>query len=586
MWKKRAAGMGAFFISCIFLLLLRLVQLQLWQPEDFTSRHINLVEESVRQRSQEVSIDDGRGAILDRNGTPLTHEKKAVLILFPFLQKMDWPYEKVAAILGNGAEELFEAVKGAKEPVLFGGRQPKELSLGQVQAINALEIPGVFAAERNIPFEKVPASQLIGVLGENEGLAKERYPDKKVPSRTVLGLSGLQKSFDEFLIGQGGTKLVFHVDGTGKPLDGSKASYTKQENSLYPASLKLTIDLEIQQKAEELADRHGIKKGGLVLLDIGTNSILAMVSRPEPGNKNPFSGNGLSNLMLKEQIIGSVFKTVIAAAAIDEGLAKPQRLFDCSRKINGEPDPVYQYGLLDFEESFARSCNNAFAQLAKELQKSDPGTIEEYASKLSLNGGVGWEGNVFHQAGFKQLPEEEKGRIFLDGQERKDPNYAALTGIGQKELRATPLAVANMMATIARDGSKEQVRAVSEIEYQDGSLMYTFQQNALEGPRLDVSTAKELQTMLRRVITDPNGTGRWFSRLPYEAAGKSGTAETGRFSESGQYHNKWFAGYFPYAKPRYALATVNLDVMEDEGGVNPLFADMVNFLYTYDQQAE
>ncbi|CEG27965.1 peptidoglycan D,D-transpeptidase FtsI family protein [Bacillus sp. B-jedd] len=586
MWKKRAAGMCVIFISCIFILLLRLVQLQLWQPENFSSRHINLIEESVRQRSQEVSINDGRGAILDRHGTPLTYERKAVLILFPFLQKMDWPYEKIAAILGYDGEELLEAVKGAKEPVTIGGRQPKELTLGQIQAINALEIPGVFAAERNIPFEKVPASQLIGLSGENAELAKERYPNKPIPSRTVIGLSGLQKSFDEFLIGEGGTKLVFQVDGGGGPLFGSNARYTEPENSLYPASLKLTIDLGIQRKAEELADRHGIKKGGLVLLDIGTNSILAIVSRPEPDNKNPFSGGGFSNLMLKEQIIGSVFKTVIAAAAIDKGLAKPPRLFDCSRKINGEPDPVYHYGMLDFEESFARSCNNTFAQLAKELQKADSGTIEEYASKLSLTDGVGWEGNVFHQARFRQLPGEEKGRIFLDGQERKDANYAALTGIGQKEVRATPLAVANMMATIARDGLKEQVRAVSEIEYQDGLPMYAFQQNALGGPQLEVSTAKELQKMLRRVVTDPNGTGRWFSGLPYEAAGKSGTAETGRFSESGQYHNKWFAGYFPFGKPRYALVTVNLDVMGDEGGVNPLFADMVNFLYTYDQQAE
>jgi len=586
MWKKRAAGMYIFFISCIFFLLLRLVQLQLWQPEDFTSRHINLVEESVRQRSQEVLIEDGRGAILDRNGTPLTHEKKAVLTLFPFLQKMDWPYEKIAAILGIGEKELLNAVKGAKEPVIFGKSQPMELSLAQVQVINAIEIPGVFASERNIPFEKVPASQLIGLLGENAGIAKERYPNKTIPSGMAIGLSGLQKSFDEFLIGEGGTKLVFQVDGGGRPLFGSNARYTERENPLYPASLKLTIDFAIQRKAEELADRHGIKKGGLVLLDIGTNSILAMVSRPESDGKNPFSGGGFSNLMLKEQIIGSVFKTVIAAAAIDNGLAEPPRLFDCSRKINGEPDPIYDYGMLGFEESFARSCNNTFAQLAKELQKVDPGTIEEYAAKLSLTGGVGWEGNVFHQAGFRQLPGEERGRIFLNSRERKDANYAALTGIGQREVRATPLAVANMMATIARDGSKEQVRAVSEIEYDDGLPMYSFQQNALEGPKLDVSTAKALQKMLRRVVTDPNGTGRWFSGLPYEAAGKSGTAETGRFSESGQYHNKWFAGYFPFEKPRYALVTVNLDVMGDEGGVNPLFADMVNLLYTYDQHAE
>ncbi|RHW40581.1 penicillin-binding protein 2 [Neobacillus notoginsengisoli] len=586
MWKKRTIQLGAVVILGIFLLLFRLMQLQLWQAEDFTSRHINLVEDSVRQRSQEVVIDDGRGSILDRNENLITHKKVPVLILFPFLQKINWPHEKVAAILGIDEGELLEAIKRIKEPIMYGGSQPFVLSQWQIEAINSLKVPGVFAVERKIALEKAPARQLVGVLGENEKLAKERYPDKEMLSKTIIGVSGLQKSFDAFLVGEGKTKLVYHVDAIGNPLFGASVKYTNLENSLYPATLKMTLDLKIQQKAEELADAHGIKKGGIVLLDVGTNSLLAMVSRPDPNEKNPFSGSGLSNLMLKEQIVGSVFKTVIAAAAIENGLADSPRLFDCSRKINGQRDLQYNYGLLNFEESFARSCNNAFAEMAKDLQKIDPGLIEEYATRLSLTGRAGWEGNVYHMAGFRQLPEEEPGRVFLTDSERKDPNFAALTGIGQKEVRVTPLAVANMMATIARGGAKEQVRAVSEIEYKNSSTMFSFQQEPLPGRTIAPETAQELQKLLRRVITDSNGTGRWFAGLPYEVAGKSGTAETGRFLEDRQLHNKWFAGYFPFDKPRYALVAVNLDVFEDEGGVNPLFSDMVKFLYSYDQRAE
>ncbi len=73
----------------------------------------------------------------------------------------------------------------------------------------------------------------------------------------------------------------------------------------------------------------------------------------------------------------------------------------------------------------------------------------------------------------------------------------------------------------------------------------------------------KLQKLLRGVVLNPNGTGRWFKDLPYEVAGKSGTAETGKYMDGKQLHNKWFAGYFPYQNPKYALVAVNLDVEDN-----------------------
>ncbi len=105
---------------------------------------------------------------------------------------------------------------------------------------------------------------------------------------------------------------------------------------------------------------------------------------------------------------------------------------------------------MNFSESFARSCNRTFGELAKELQQIDNELLEKYAEKLSLTGTVGWQGEVYHTSHFKQLKGEDKGRVFLSEEARKDANFAAMSGIGQHEVRATPLAVANMMATIAR----------------------------------------------------------------------------------------------------------------------------------------
>ena len=582
MWRRRALIWLFICIFFLLFLLVRLMQIQLMKTEAFSKHHVNLLEESVKQRTQELVIDNGRGNFLDRHGDPLTHKKATVLVLFPFLKKMDWDVEKVTDITGIPKASLLTAIDSAKKPFAYGEPEPVELTSFQMDSINALKIPGVFAVEKKFERTEVPAEQLIGLTGENAKELKSRYPDKELSEKTSIGVSGLEESFDEFLLPEGKSKLVYHVDGGGAPLFGINVKYVDPANPFYPVSIRTTLDKTIQQKAEELVDQYQIKKGGLVLLDIEDNSVLALVSRPAINKKAPYDGAGMTNQMLEQQIMGSVFKTVVAAGAIENNLDNPNRQFNCSKKINGKPELKYNYGMLNFTDSFARSCNRTFGELAKELQKLGPNMLEQFAAKLSLIGSVGWQGDIYHTSDFKQLSEEDKGRIFLSDEARKDTNFAAMSGIGQHEVRATPLAAANMMATIARGGQKEMVRAVSKIEYKNGTTMVDFPKKSLKGDTISPYTAMKLQKLLREVVLNPNGTGRWFKDLPYEVAGKSGTAETDKILEGQQLHNKWFAGYFPYKQPKYALVTVNLDVAENEGGVNLLFADMVKMLYELD----
>ncbi|QCJ43561.1 penicillin-binding protein 2 [Bacillus sp. S3] len=586
MWRRRALGWLFICITGLVLLLVRLMQIQLMETKTFSKHNVNLLEESVKQRTQELVIDNGRGNFLDRNGTMLTHKKVSVLVLFPFLKKLDWEAEKVSEISGIPVQVLKNAVEGAKKPFAYGDPQPFELTVSQMEKINALKIPGVFAIEKKFERSSIPAEQLIGLTGENPKELKKRYPDKELSEKTLLGVSGLEESFDEFLLPEGKSKLVYHVDGTGGPLFGINVKYVDPANPFYPVNIRTTLDKSIQQEAENLVDRYQVKKGGLVLIDIENNSVLAMVSRPTINKKDPYGSGGITNMMLKQQIAGSVFKTVVAAAAIDQNLDNPTRLFDCSKKINGKPELKYNYGMLDFTNSFARSCNRTFGELARELQKTNPHILEEYAGKLSLIGATGWQGDIYHTSNFKQFTNEDQGRIFLSDEARKDANFAAMSGIGQHEVRVTPLAAANMMATIARGGKKEAVRAVSKIEYKNGTTMVDFPEESLKGDTISPYTAMKLQKLLREVVLNPSGTGRWFKDLPFEVAGKSGTAETGKFDDGRQLHNKWFAGYFPYQKPKYALVTVNLDVLDSEGGVNLLFADMVKMLYERDSKQE
>src|SRR5690606_5597252 len=110
------------------------------------------------------------------------------------------------------------------EPVLAGGKDPLLLTEQQAENINQLQIPGVFAVKKKILPEHPPAGQFIGIYGENEEIFKTRYPDKDWRNKAV-GLSGLEKTFDEFLQAESETKFVYHVDGVGNPLFGIDVKY-------------------------------------------------------------------------------------------------------------------------------------------------------------------------------------------------------------------------------------------------------------------------------------------------------------------------------------------------------------------------
>ncbi|WP_026693831.1 peptidoglycan D,D-transpeptidase FtsI family protein [Peribacillus kribbensis] len=574
--EKRMKWTAVFLMVLLAALTGRLAQIQLVQTESFTKHNINLIQSSVTQRTQALSLDNGRGKFYDRSGNPLGHEEIPVLVLFPFLKDMKWPSEKVAEILGVKEEALTKAVKNAKKPFAFGGRPPIVLSEDQMAQINELKFPGVFAVERSFS-RKMPAEQLIGTLTKWDGM--KAGAEGKHNREDWIGNSGLQAALDEFLSGGGESKLVYHVDGMGGPLFGINVKYVDPSNPLYPVKVITTLDKELQLKAEKLADSHQIKNGGLVLLDIDSGEIRAIVSRPDIDNKDPNTGS--QNKMFSQEKIGSVFKTVVAAAAIEKGLAKNGEMFDCNKTINGKKDPIRNLGFLDFEESFAQSCNRTFGDLAVKLQQMDMNILEEYAGKLGLIGKSGWTGQVYHTA-VSQLYREDAGRIWADGTDRQDKKLTAYTGIGQQDVQVTPLAAANMMASIARGGKAMSVKAVSRIEFKNGSTVFKFPEQPLSGAAVAPYTAMKLQTMLRNVVTDEKGTGRVLQDLPYEAAGKSGTAQTGLFQDGKELYNKWFAGYFPYRNPKYALAVVNLGVPEDEGGVNLLFADIIKAVYSVD----
>lgn len=587
MRTKRTMVILLMIQLCLVVLIGRLAQLQLVSTESFSNKHINLIEASVAQRTQAMVVSDGRGTFVDKSGNPLVDEEIPVLVLFPFLKTMNWPIETVANILHVSTSAIRMQLLKANEPIVFSsGEKPFPLTEAQMNKINTLRFPGVLAVKKQYPLDHVYAAQLIGFTRKDEQIIRTRYSGRSLPAQTKVGIQGLQKAFDEFLLPEGETRLLYHVDAEGGPLFGLDVKYSAPGNPFYPITVQTTLDRELQEMTERVLDEKGLEKGGAVLLDVATNSVLAMASRPAMDPNDPYKNNGAVNEMLLPQIPGSVFKTVIAAAAIETGIA--DQTFDCSRKIDGSPDTEHSYGQLSFAESFAVSCNNAFATLGKQLVNENKDIIEQYAEKLGLYPLAGWQGDVYHLTNFRQLPEEKSGTIWHDKSDKYVPLAVAQTSIGQKNVRVSPLAVANMMATIARGGEAKQVRVVNKMLYKNGTTLFTFSDELFSASdQLHSATVRKLQELLRGVVTNARGTGRRFQTLPYAVSGKSGTAQTGKTNAAGEpLINKWFAGYFPADSPKYVLVVVALDSTSERAVTNDVFAELVKRIYEWEAMNE
>ncbi|WP_408007020.1 penicillin-binding transpeptidase domain-containing protein [Pseudalkalibacillus sp. A8] len=571
----------------LMVLIGRLAYIQLIDTHSFSKHQVNLVEESVEQRIHSIALDDGRGKMEDRYGNLLVEVHEPSIILFPFLKEDEEALKKIGEIINRSTFELKSKLENRKDPLVI---KNKDITGEIVDEVNELMIQGAFGQMLSTNEESTFARHFIGSIRESPETIRKKYPERVekglISQSTKVGVNGVQEAFDPFLISEGESKLIYHVEQSGKPLFGFDVKYTAPSNPFYPVSLKTTLDPVAQQILENAIDQSRITKGGAVLLDVESSDVLAMVSRPLPPKHNPLA-EGTENQMLSPHFPGSVFKIVTAAAAIEEEhlVNDPDRTFDCSQNTYNDGEGQRDLGNLSFEESFFQSCNNTFATLLTEMMEQDQDIVEEYVGKLGIADYAGWKGDVFHMEDFTHFPGEHRTEIWDNEKDKHVSRAIAQTAIGQLNVRVSPLSVANMMATIARGGTKKQVRSAHSVLYKNGTTLADFEEKEMDGETLSRYTVKKLQELLKGVVTDPNGTGHAsFDQLPWTVAGKSGTAEKG--DKDQKVYNKWFAGYFPADAPKYVLVVVDLDAVETETATNKTFVQIVQQLYERQQQPD
>jgi len=533
--------------------------------------HAVLQRQAALQHADELVLDNGRGHFLDRNGVMLTGKTVRALAAFP-AQGMPRGTEEelgeLSDILGADRDRLAEWLDELRTADVWraeGGKQAYSLSEEQAARIRSLDLSGiaVLPYRNRYPDEAAfDPLQAIGYVSQDPSHLRETYgkrlADLRINETDPIGGAGLEHSLDRLLRGTGPTKAMQLTDGARRPLKGLGIHVASPDNAHYPLQVKTTIDAGMQRAVTEVLDKHGIRRGAVVVLDAGNADVLAMVSLPafDPGRIGA-AGTDERNHALLAVAPGSIFKTVTLAAALEAGITDVTERFYCDGTYGRYGLKCWHeggHGLLTLEEAFAESCNVVFAALAERL---DPALLQSTADKLGIGRQVGWSAERFVDGQpLRLLPEEQAGAVFADLEAAKDGGVRTGSGIGQRDVRVTPLQAANLAVTLLHGGKVLAPRIVSEIRYADGGRMARLHPQTASSAhgKIGQDTAAFVRKAMESVVAKGTAASALKTSV-WPLAGKSGTAElAGR--DAGSNHH-WFIGYGPAkGKARFAVSVL------------------------------
>lgn len=536
-------------------------------------------------RIRQIPIVAGRGIIYDRNQKPLvTNIPDFYLALTP----NDLPAEpkEKAGLIEQIANTIDIPPENIEEQLsLFSSYNYKSIpiktNITYEQAIKleilnntypAIQVEAGIGRKYDIPQS---LSHIIGFMRKADKNDLENYPEY-LPTDDV-GKTGVEAQYEKILRGAYGKKQI-EVDALGR-----QTAVLAQENPVAGDDIILSIDIDLQKKAEETLIKHmrvnGNSRGAVIISDVNTGEILAMVSAPYFDN-NMFSG-GLSagdygklisnqdKPMLNRAVAGiypsgSVVKPIIAAAALEEGIIKENTGFLSTGgiKVNNWFFPDWKiggHGIANVRKALAESINTFFYIIGGGLLDSSYKNfmfnglgvekIAAYAKKFGLANKLGID-----------LPNESAG--FLPSKEwkesvKKEAWYIGDTyhlAIGQGDLTVTPLQVNAWTAVFANGGKLYQPHILKTVMLQDNTVR-PIEPKILNENFISPENIRIVRQGLRDGVI--YGSSRALSDLNVAAAGKTGTAQWGTNKKS----HAWFTGFAPYEKPEIAIT-----VLVEEGG--------------------
>ena len=395
-----------------------------------------------------------------------------------------------------------------------------------------------------------------------------RYSENQIAPHIVgymnnenKGIYGIEKGYDKFLRDMGGeVSLTYRVNAYGGALGSTIEKIRDTRYSeLSQGGVVLTLDRDIQSITENAM--RNIEKGAAVVMDVKTGEILGIVSKPsfnpsDVASAINSSDSPLFNRAIASYSVGSTFKTVVAAAALERGFSTEHKEV-CSGKYTLNDVDYHCHKLsghweIDMWEAMAHSCNVYFIELGNKLPYSD---IINMARRLGFDTRISLaEGVVCDKGSLPELETITRGE------------YCNLC-FGQGLLTATPVQITAMMSTVANGGIKVNPTLYRGLT-DDGYAMFKKAEVYPKERIFSRETAETLNELLTYVVTD--GSGKNAQSRFCSCAGKTGSAQTGKYINEEEIVEGWFAGFFPSESPRYAVA-----VLEEGGGngaKNPSYA--------------
>ena len=510
-----------------------------------------------------------RGKILDTNDNILANNKKVfdIYVIPENTSNINKTLNQISNILKidfpkkRKIIELSKKVKKFEKIKIFENINWEDLE--KIES-KKFDIEGIFISQdymRIYNSENI-FSHLLGYI--NKPNEKElSLPFITNMPNLDIGKEGIEKSFNEILVGKSGQREI-EVNSSGRII-----REISRLDSQQGKNIKLTLDLRLQEYALNLLNSH--RAGSIVVMNVKNGHVLCMASTPsynpnkiiKKPNKdywNSILENKLSPLTFRSiqglYSPGSTFKMVVAIAALYHGVINESTSHFCGGKVS-LGDRLYHcwktngHGTMNVEKAITESCDVFFYEISKQVGI-------DRISKVAKEFGLGQVYNI-------PLSNQKKGIIPSKKWKKENldeswyPGETLISAIGQGFVLTNPLQLANMTSIIASDGKVIAPKLINDGKIDNFKRLEKYK-----------SAINIVKKSMFKVVNENTGTAFKSKSEEVNFSGKTGTSQVTRItvaeSESEDFRKKeveWnkrdhalFVGYMPYDEPKYSISVV------------------------------
>ncbi len=506
-----------------------------------------------------------RGLVYDRNGKLLVCNEAAYDLMVTPGQLKEFDTLELSTLIGIDLEtckaRLAKARKYSSYKSSVFEKQISKESFGYLEE-KLYKYPGFFVQPRTLRKYNFPnAAHLLGYVGEVNQRRIDESPYYKAGD--YIGISGIESSYEKELRGRKGSKLVMvdvHNREKGSYQDGKYDTIAVMGRDLYTY-----LDADLQAYGEQLMHN---KKGSIVAIDPTTGGILVLISSPcyDPnllvGRVRAVNFKALQQDTLKplfnralmaQYPPGSTFKPVNALIGLEEEVVFTNTRHACNMGYYAGGLHVgchEHFSPLNLKQSIQHSCNAYYCNVFRSI-------LDKKAFGKVSNGYNVWRDHVmslgFNQKFDTDIPNELSGFIpetsYYDKYYGKD-KWKSLTvvslAIGQGEILATPMQLANFSAVVANRGFYYKPHIIKAVGEPNSFIKKFNKRNytEIDSRHYDL-VAEGMHDVVRA------GTARWFKIDSIPFCGKTGTVE----NPHGKDHSVFIA-FAPKDNPKIAICVV------------------------------